>query len=103
MNPDREEQAKSLEQRERCKICPVCKMVFCKYHMEDSKHLQDCNFRSNQEREILEEQRNEAIKQEQERKAKLRQEELEQKEFEEKEKIRKQIIADRNQKAKYRG
>ena len=40
-----------------CKRCPICMMIFCKYHMSESRHMEDCNYRSNQERQLLEEQR----------------------------------------------
>ena len=64
--------------------------------MSDPKHLQDCNFRSNQEREIIEEQRNEAIKKEEERKLEESRLAKEEAEFQEKEKIRRGNIANRN-------
>lgn len=95
-NPNREEQLSDVEQCKRCKLCPVCKMIFCKNHMEDPKHLSDCNFRSNQEREILQEQRDEIMKKEEERQQKEKKELKEKKEFEAKEKVRHENIAKRN-------
>lgn len=95
-NPSRDEMKVDPEQKKRSKECPVCHMILCKYHMSETRHMQDCNFRSNQERELLEEQRQKQAKIDKERKDKEREDALKQKEFEEKEKIRKLNIAKHN-------
>ena len=85
--------------RRECKRCPVCMMIFCKYHMSEMRHMEDCNFRSNQERQLLEKEREKQAKikaQEQQDASRLI---MVKKEFEEKEKIRRENIAERNRKA----
>ena len=84
--------------RRECKRCPVCFMIFCKYHMSEMRHMEDCNFRSNQERQLLEKEREKQAKikaQEQQDASRLI---MVKKEFEEKEKIRRENIAERNRK-----
>lgn len=107
-NPSRDEMTQSdeklaLEQKQRCKRCPVCKMVFCKEHMENVDHLRDCNFRSNQDREVIEAQRNEAHEKELKRQQLEADIEKARIEFEEKEAKRKEKIAKRNRQAQNRG
>lgn len=50
-------QVQPEEVRKECKRCPVCLMIFCKYHMKESSHMEHCSARSNEERELLQEQR----------------------------------------------
>lgn len=95
-NPSRDEMKEDSEQKKRCKGCPVCHMVLCKYHMSEQTHMQDCNFRSNQERELLEKQRVEQEREKAERRKKESEEAKEKSEFEEKEKIRKANIEKHN-------
>lgn len=86
--------------RKECKRCPVCRMIYCKYHMSEANHMKDCNFRSNQERELLQTQRAESTLKEQQRQ---REESIKAKKqaiFEVKEKKRRQAILDRNEKHK---
>lgn len=83
-----------------CKRCPVCMMVLCKHHMSSPRHMTDCNFRSNQERQLLEKERTKEAKikkQEQDDKSRLSKVKSE---FEEKEKKRRKNIADHNAKLK---
>jgi hypothetical protein len=82
-----------------CNRCPVCMMIFCKYHMKEMRHMEDCNFRSNQERVLLEEQRSEDAKIKAEEKKDAARLIMVKREFEEKEKIRRANIAERNRKA----
>lgn len=95
-NPSRDEMKEDSEQKKRCKGCPVCHMVLCKYHMSEQSHLTDCNFRSNQERELLAEQRVEQEREKAERRKKESEEAKKKSEFEEKEKTRKFNIAKHN-------
>ncbi len=89
-----------IEVRKECKRCPVCRMIYCKYHMSEPNHMKDCNFRSNQERELLQGQRAETVlKEQQRRKAESRQA-LDKAKFEAKERIRRENILKRNQKFK---
>lgn len=102
-DPNREDQKESLEQRMRSKVCPVCKMVYCQYHMSEQHHMADCNFRSNQERVLLAEQRLKAENEKQKKIKEAREKEKANKAFEEKEKIRRANIAERNRLAKTGG
>jgi len=95
-NPSKDEIKVDPEQKKRSKECPVCHMILCKYHMSETRHMQDCNFRSNQERELLEKQRVEQEREKAERRKKESEEAKEKSEFEEKEKIRKANIAKHN-------
>ena len=85
--------------RRECKRCPVCMMIYCKYHMKEMRHMEDCNYRSNQERVLLEEHRAEEAKVKAQAKQDASRLLMVKKEFEEKEKIRRKNIADRNRKA----
>jgi len=82
-----------------CKRCPVCMMIFCKAHMMTTRHMEDCNFRSNQERVLLEEHRAEEAKVKAQAKQDASRLLMVKKEFEEKEKIRRKNIAERNRRA----
>ena len=83
-----------------CKRCPVCMMILCEHHMSSKSHMTDCNFRSNQERQLLEEERAKQAKikkQEQDDKSRLAKVKAE---FEVREKLRRKNIADHNAKLK---
>ncbi len=107
MNPNREDMENGrsdgttlIQVRKECKRCPVCMMIFCKHHMSEQMHMRDCNFRSNQERELLKDQRAALAQKEVDRQNKANKEAKEKKEFEAKEKIRYETIAERNRKFK---
>lgn len=85
-----------------CKRCPVCRMIFCRYHMSESQHMMDCNFRSNQERQLLEQKRTEDAIKEQARKKQESRDAKNKADFEAKERLRREAIADRNEKYKGR-
>lgn len=89
-----------MDKKTDVKVCPVCYMPLCKAHMSNTRHMTDCNFRSNQERELLNDKRVEEAKVRQERIKKEHLVAIEEAKFKEKEEIRKQIIADRNEKYK---
>ena len=89
-----------LHVRLECERCPVCMMILCKYHMSEPSHMRDCNFRSNQERELLTNQRAELAQKEVDRQKKEGENAKKKAEFEAKEKIRHETIADRNKKFK---
>ena len=82
--------------KKECKRCPVCMMILCEYHMGESSHMRDCNFRSNQERQLMEEKRYEEAqekKQKQDDKVRLAKIEAE---FKEREVTRHKNIKARN-------
>jgi len=89
-----------IQVRKECKRCPVCMMIFCKQHMSNPEHMRDCNFRSNQERELLTDQRAALAQKEVDRQKKEGKEAKEKAEFEAKERIRRKTISDRNRKFK---
>jgi len=103
IDPNRNQQNESEENRLRSKMCPVCKMVYCKYHMSEPTHMADCNFRSNQERQLLAEQRLKSEQEKQKKLKELREKEKADKEFAEKEKIRRENIAEKNRLARTGG
>ena len=90
----------SITVRKECKRCPVCRMIFCKYHMSEANHMKDCNFRSNQERELLQGQRAEAVLKDQQRQRAESRQAQDKAKFEAKEKIRRENILKQNQKFK---
>ena len=81
-----------------CKRCPVCMMILCQYHMSESTHMKDCNYRSNQERQLLEEQRIKEAKVKADKKQDESRLLMVKHEVDEKEKRRRKFIAERNRK-----
>lgn len=89
-----------IQVRLECKRCPVCYMVLCAYHMSEPSHMRDCNFRSNQERELLSAQRDERVREDQKKQEKDSRLLEAKKIFEEKERARHKTIKERNEKFK---
>lgn len=106
-SPNREDMEKgrvdgtSIEDvRKECKKCPVCRMIYCRYHMSEANHMKDCNFRSNQERELLQGQRAESVLKDQQRQKEQSRQAKDKADFDRKEKIRRENIQKQNDKYK---
>ena len=109
-NPNRDDMEKGRvdgttpeKVRLECKRCPVCMMVLCEHHMSTPNHMKDCNFRSNQERVLLEEERVKTDKEKSENRRKESKQAEDKAKFEAKERVRRKNIADRNAKLKKGG